>query len=155
MYGVRRKTGPHLSILKGKRASFANNSLFCWIVWWTWWKWCFLRCVIRFPISFRWYAFPNFWTPISHPLAYGVRTSSKASATAAYLFFSLCLWESNRGQSIDWQRDDQDDNLHERYPVREERPEEKDSHSSLWCAYTQVNTIKARSYKIDTLRKLI
>ena len=48
-----------------------------------------LKCVIRFSISFRWYAFPNFCTQISRPLAYGVRTSSKASATAALLVPSL------------------------------------------------------------------
>ena len=41
-----------------------------------------LKCVIRFSISFRWYAFPNFRTQISCPLSYGVRISSKASATA-------------------------------------------------------------------------
>ena len=40
-------------------------------------------------ISFRWYAFPNFCTQISRPLAYGVRTSSKASVTAALLVPSL------------------------------------------------------------------
>ena len=43
-----------------------------------------LKCVIRFSISCRWYAFPNFCTQISRPLAYGVRVSSKASATAAW-----------------------------------------------------------------------
>ena len=37
---------------------------------------------------FRWYAFPNFSTQISRPLACGVRISSKASATAGtYLPF--------------------------------------------------------------------
>ena len=41
-----------------------------------------LKCVIRFPVSFRWYAFSNVCTQISRPLACGVRTSSKASATA-------------------------------------------------------------------------
>ena len=33
---------------------------------------------------FRWYAFPNFRTQISRPLAYSVHISSEASATAAY-----------------------------------------------------------------------
>ena len=41
-----------------------------------------LQCVIRFSISFRWHAFPKFCTQISRPLAYGVRISSRASATA-------------------------------------------------------------------------
>ena len=41
-----------------------------------------LKSGIRFSISFRWYAFQNFCTQISRPLAYGVRISSKASATA-------------------------------------------------------------------------
>ena len=45
-----------------------------------------LKCAIGFSICFRWYAFPNFCTQISRPLAYGVRISSKASATA-----ELCL----------------------------------------------------------------
>ena len=38
---------------------------------------------IRFSISFRWYAYLNFCTQISRPLAYGVRISSKGSVTAA------------------------------------------------------------------------
>ena len=46
-----------------------------------------LRCVIRFLVPFRWYAFPDFCLQISHPLVYGVRTSSKASATA-----DLLIW---------------------------------------------------------------
>ena len=41
-----------------------------------------LKCYIRFSISFRWCAFPNFWTQISRPLANGVRISPKASTTA-------------------------------------------------------------------------
>ena len=42
-----------------------------------------LKCVNGFSISFRWYAFSNFWTQVSRPLADGVPISSKASATAA------------------------------------------------------------------------
>ena len=38
--------------------------------------------------SFRWYAFRNFSTQISRPLAYGVRISSKASVTAGLLPFT-------------------------------------------------------------------
>ena len=41
-----------------------------------------LKCVIRLSISFRCYAFAYFRTQISRPLAYGVRISSIASATA-------------------------------------------------------------------------
>ena len=45
-----------------------------------------LKCVIPFSIYFRWYAFRTFCTDISRPLAYGVRISSKASATAGAVF---------------------------------------------------------------------
>ena len=38
----------------------------------------------RFPIYFRWYAFPNFCMQISRSLAYGVHVSSNASATAEF-----------------------------------------------------------------------
>ena len=62
--------------VKGNHASFAKNILFRWI-----WK-MLLKCGIHFSISFRWYAFPNFCAPISRPLVYRVRISSKASATA-------------------------------------------------------------------------
>ena len=48
-----------------------------------------LNCVIYFSISFRWCAFPNFCSHISRPLAYGVRISSKASATAVKLMGEL------------------------------------------------------------------
>ena len=41
-----------------------------------------LKCFIRFSISFHWYAFPHFCTQFSRPLAYDVRISSKARATA-------------------------------------------------------------------------
>ena len=44
-----------------------------------------LKCVISFSISLRCYAFPSFCTQISRPLAYSVRISSKASATAGAL----------------------------------------------------------------------
>ena len=44
-----------------------------------------LKCGIRFSISFRWYAFPIFCTQVSRPLAYGVRISSKSSATAVQI----------------------------------------------------------------------
>ena len=43
---------------------------------------CLMNPFIRFSIFFRWYAFPNFCTHISRPHAFGVRTSSKARATA-------------------------------------------------------------------------
>ena len=69
--------------MKGKRRSFANNVLFRWIVWWTRrWRCFWNQCVIRVSISFRWSAFPSFCSQISRLLAYGVRISSKASATA-------------------------------------------------------------------------
>ena len=45
-------------------------------------KGAFEKCAIHFAISFRWYAFPNFCTQISRPLAYGERISSKGSTTA-------------------------------------------------------------------------
>ena len=45
-----------------------------------------LKCVIPFSTFFRWYAFPNFWTQNYLQLAYGVRISSKSSATP-----ELCL----------------------------------------------------------------
>ena len=75
----------HVSILKGKRASFAKNislpsmNLVIKVL---------LKYVISLSISFRWYAVPNFCTQICRPVAYGVRTSSKASATAAHREFS-------------------------------------------------------------------
>ena len=66
-----------------------------------------LKCAICFSISFRWYAFPNFCAPISRPLAYGVRTSTKASATAALtskqgvVFGTLkALFDSVNGDAI-------------------------------------------------------
>ena len=37
-----------------------------------------LKCSIRFSISIRWYAFPNFCAQISRPLACGVRTLLKS-----------------------------------------------------------------------------
>ena len=40
-------------------------------------------------LSFRWYAFPNFCLQISRPLAYGVRITSKASATAVFYVFYM------------------------------------------------------------------
>ena len=46
---------------------------------------------IRFSISFRWYAFPNFCTQISRPLAYGVRIFSKVSATADHTSPSIFM----------------------------------------------------------------
>ena len=70
--------GRHASIVKGKRASFANNILLPLLnrstnpvvkV--------LLKCIIRFSISLRWYAF---CTHISRPLAYDVRISSKISS---------------------------------------------------------------------------
>ena len=50
-----------------------------------------LKCVIRCSISFRWYAFPNFCTQTSRPLAYGVRISPKASATAGQRYVVIGL----------------------------------------------------------------
>ena len=40
-----------------------------------------LKCIIHFSVSFCWYALPNVCMQISHPLAYGVCISLKASAT--------------------------------------------------------------------------
>ena len=46
-------------------SAFANNIYLAeLIVWWT--RWCFW-CVIRFSISYRWYAFSNFCTQIFSP----------------------------------------------------------------------------------------
>ena len=56
-----------------------------------------LKCGIRSSTSFRWYTFPNFRTQISHPLPYGVRTSSKPVARP--LCCSNCLvWGCSVGQ---------------------------------------------------------
>ena len=63
-----------------------------------------LRCVIRFPISFRWYAFPNYRTQISRPLACGVRFSSKDSATAAPNFPKYFVMAANAVRSSVWTR---------------------------------------------------
>ena len=70
--------------VNGKRASFAKNILFHWI-----WK-VLLKCSICFSVLLRWYAFPNFCMQISRSLAYDVRISSKASATAARSHYLLC-----------------------------------------------------------------
>ena len=43
-----------------------------------------LKCLIRFPISFHGYSFPDFCTQISLSPVYGVRISSKARATAVF-----------------------------------------------------------------------
>ena len=86
-----------------KHASFAKNILFRWKV--------LFKCVIRFSLSFRWYAFSNFCTQISRPLAHGVRISSKASATAALFlrfvlviayFTSLCFVTKPLGRNEAW-----------------------------------------------------
>ena len=75
--------GSYARTATGKRASFAKNffnllnRLMNPVV-----K-VLLKCVICFSISFRWYTFPSFHMQISHPLAYSVCISSKASATAA------------------------------------------------------------------------
>ena len=70
--------------VKRKRALLVKNIIFRWIIWWTYWVKVLFMCGIRFSISFHWYAFLNFCTQVSHPLAYGVRISSKASAAADY-----------------------------------------------------------------------
>ena len=82
--------GRHASIVKGKRASFANISVFCSIVWLL--VKVLLECPIRFSTSNRWYAFPNFCTQISRPHAYGVHISSKASATAVTPYLKTLLY---------------------------------------------------------------
>ena len=51
-----------------------------------------IKCGIRFSISFRWYAIPNFCTQISRPLTYGIRISSKASTTAGSWEWVECLF---------------------------------------------------------------
>ena len=87
----------HSSIVKGKRASFANN---------VWFHWMMnpvvkvlFNCVICFSISFCWYAFPNFRTQISRPLAYGVRISLQAGATIG--FYSAIFWQESRHMWFD------------------------------------------------------
>ena len=63
-----------------------------------------LKCFIHFSISFRCCAFPNFCTPISRPLAYGVRISSKASPTAdiCHAVISCKGWSSRALISHYW-----------------------------------------------------
>ena len=89
--------GTYASCVKGKRASFTKNILVV------------LKCGIRFSISFRWYAFPNFRTQISRPLAYSVRISSKASATAdfilVFLLYVLLMCFSSCSREIENARD--------------------------------------------------
>ena len=79
--------GRHANIVKGKPAHrlrktvyFALNRLMNPAV-----K-VLLKCTIRLSIYCRWYAFRNFCTQIYRLLAYGVRISSKASASAGYCY---------------------------------------------------------------------
>ena len=74
--------GRHASIVKGKHALFVNSILFSWNCLMNLVVKVLLKCVIHFFISFPWYAFPNFCTQISRPLAYSAHISSKAGGTA-------------------------------------------------------------------------
>ena len=93
--------GIHASIVKGKHALFANNILFGWNCLMNLVVKVLLKCVIHFFISFPWYAFPNFRTQISRPLAYSAHISSKAGGTAGTCNIHIQLCSStNLHQNI-------------------------------------------------------
>ena len=78
--------GSHASIVKGKRASFANNISFDGA-----------RGAFGMRHSFLYFVgthSPNFCTQISRPPAYHVRISSKGSATAVYSHVIRPYWSS-------------------------------------------------------------